>query len=64
MTQVGEDWDEEPIEAIREGWVVLRAPFGDFITEQGVSTHNPKAVTQSQKSFVAANMSVIAFRRK
>jgi hypothetical protein len=49
MTQVGEDWDEEPIEAIREGWVVPRAPFGDFITEQGVSTHNPKAVTQSQE---------------
>jgi len=34
MTQVGEDWDEEPIEAVREDWVVPRAAFGEFITEE------------------------------
>lgn len=33
MTHVGEDWDEEPMEAVREDWVAPRAIFGGFITE-------------------------------
>ena len=33
MTHVGEGWDTDPIAPIRDGWVLPRAVFGDFITE-------------------------------
>lgn len=34
MMHFGYDWDEDPIEAPRAGWVLPRAVFGDFITER------------------------------
>ena len=33
MTTIGQDWDAEPIEAVRDGWVAPKAVFGDFIIE-------------------------------